>query len=343
MKRYINLFKDAFTQFGDDKAQRLAASLAYYTIFSIAPLLLIAVAIAGLIFGKSQAQAQILAQLKSMFGPAGGGAIEEMLKNAAKPTSGTIAIIIGFATLLFGAAGVFGQLKDAMNTIWNVEEKKGGFTMLIKARFLSFAMVFGVGFLLLVSLVIDAAISAVGKYAGDRLPGGEALWQTVQLVVSFAVVTVLFAMIFRFLPDMRVEWRDVWFGSFFTAVLFIIGKIGLGLWLGKGSTGSAYGAAGSLVVLLVWIYWSANILFFGAEVTQVYARTQGSMKAAPAPASPSGERQQIEQPRPIVLQPATGGAMKFAAGGAIGIIVGAILGGISASILLVKSIKKIFT
>lgn len=343
MKKYLDLFKNAWSEFGDDKAQRLAASLAYYTIFSIAPLLLIAVAIAGLIFGKSQAQAQILTELRGLFGPAGGKAIEEMLTSAAKPKSGTLAIIIGFITLLFGAAGVFGQLKDALNTIWNVAaKKKSGIANLIKDRFLSFAMVFGVGFLLLVSLVLDAAVSAMGHFASSRLPGGEAVWQILQLVVSFVVVAVLFAMIFRFLPDIRVEWHDVWFGAIFTAALFVIGKFALGLYLGKGTVGSAYGAAGSLVVLLVWIYWSANIVFFGAEFTQVYARKHGSMKTvAPQPSAAAGETR--GPVRPIILAPATGGAMKLAAGGAVGLILGAILGGLGASLMLLKSLKKLFT
>ena len=263
MRRVFDLFKKAWSEFSADKAQRLAAALAYYTLFSIAPLLLIAIAIAGLVFGRSQAQAQIITQLRTLTGPAGAKAIQTMLISAAKPKTGTLAIVIGFATLLFGAAGVFGQLKDALNTIWNVPEKKsGGILVMLKEEFLSFTMVLGAGFLLLVSLVIDAALSAIGS----------ALWQPIQLLVSFAVVTVLFAMIFRFLPDERVEWRDVWFGAAFTSLLFVLGKFALGLYLGKSAIGSSYGAAGSLVVLLVWIFWSANILFFGAEFTQVYAR-----------------------------------------------------------------------
>jgi membrane protein len=270
MKRYFQLLKEAWSEFNEDKALRLGAALAYYTLFSIAPLLLIAIAIAGLVFGRSQAQAQIVGQLRKLMGDAGAKAIAEMLVSAAKPKSGTLAIVIGAATLLFGAAGVFGQLKDALNTIWDVEKKeKRGILAFIKRRFLSFAMVFGVGFILLVSLVIDAALSAIGS----------ALWEPVQLLVSFAVITVLFAMIFRYLPDVRIEWRDVWFGAAFTSLLFVLGKFGLGLYLGKSAIGSSYGAAGSLVVMLVWIYWSANILLFGAEVTQVYAREQGSLRS----------------------------------------------------------------
>jgi membrane protein len=279
MKRYLDLLKQAFAEFQRHKALRLGAALAYYTLFSIAPLLLIAIAIAGIVFGRSQAQAQIVEQLRRLMGDAGEKAITEMLASAGKPKTGTLAIVIGTVTLLVGAAGVFGNLKDALDTIWNVEAKpSGGIMGLIKQRFLSFSMVLGVGFLLLVTLVFDAVIASIGKYAGNRLPGGEALWQSLQLLVSFAVVTVLFALIFRFLPDIHIEWRDVRAGAFFTAFLFVVGKFALGLYLGKSAVGSSYGAAGSIVVLLVWIYWSTNILFFGAEFTQVYARTQGSMR-----------------------------------------------------------------
>jgi len=267
VKRYFSLFKEAWTEFSNDKAQRLAAALAYYTLFSIAPLLLIAIGIAGLIFGRSQAQEAIIVQLRTLIGDAGAKAITEMLASAGKPRTATFAIVIGVITLLLGAAGVFGQLKDALNTIWKVGEKKGGGILgFIKERFLSFAMVLGVGFLLLVSLIIDAALALLDK----------AFWQPVQLTISFGVITVLFAMIFRFLPDIRIEWRDVWFGAACTSLLFVIGKFALGLYLGKSAIGSSYGAAGSLVVLLVWVYWSANILFFGAELTQVHARLHRS-------------------------------------------------------------------
>src|ERR1051325_1258968 len=309
MKRYFLLFKQAFTEFGEDKAQRLGAALAYYTIFSLAPLLLIAISIAGMVFGREAAQGQIFGQLRGVLGAQAAQAVQEMVKGAAKPKSGTMATVIGVVTLLFGAAGVFGQLKEALNTIWNVEPaKKGGFMKMLKDRFLSFAMVLGTGFLLLVSLVLDAGVSAAGHFVGSRLPGGEALWQVVQLVVSLAIVTLLFALSIRFLPDTHPSWHDVWFGAIFTAVLFIAGKFALGLYLGKSAVGSSYGAAGSLVVLLLWVYYSAQILFFGAEFTQVYARKHGSMaeakeKADAAPARPA--------PTPVVIIPPApaGGAM----------------------------------
>ncbi len=340
MKRYFTLFKQAFTEFGDDKAQRLGAALAYYTIFSLAPLLLIAIAIAGMVFGREAAQGQIFGQLRGVFGPQAAAGVQEIVKSAAKPKSGTIATVVGIVTLLFGAAGVFGQLKDALNTIWNVEPKKtSGIMTMLKDRFLSFAMVLGTGFLLLVSLVIDSGVAAAGHFVGSRLPGGEALWQGVQLVVSLGVVTLLFALIFRFLPDVHPAWRDVWFGAAFTAVLFVVGKFALGLYLGKSAVGSSYGAAGSLVVLLLWVYYSAQILFFGAEFTQVYARTHGSMAKAKedVAARPA--------PTPVVVIPPVpaGGAIKLAMGGAVGLFFGTLLGGFGAVLMVLKSVKRLFS
>lgn len=278
MKRVLNFFKSTVRGFSNDKATTLAAALAYYTIFSVAPLLLIAIAIAGLVFGRAQAQAQIVGQLRAFMGNAGAAAIEQMLANSTKAHGSIWAIVIGAVILLLGAAGVFMQLKQSLNMVWNVPQQKiaGGIKGFIRQRLLAFGMVFAIGFLLLVSLVSDAAISSFARYANTRLPGGEGLWQGIQLGISFVVITVLFALMFRFLPDIRVEWRDVWFGAAFTSVLFIIGKYLMALYVGRGSVGSSFGAAGSLVVLLVWIYWSSNIFLFGAEFTQVYARSHGS-------------------------------------------------------------------
>ena len=363
MKKYLSLIKETFKEFGEDKAPRLGAALAYYTIFSIGPLLLIAVAMAGIFFGQEAAQGRISAELSKVLGSEMAEATEKMVQAAAKPKSGKIATIIGVITLLFGASGVFGQLKDALNTIWNVEKKKAaGIMGFVKERFLSMAMVLGIGFLLLVTLVVDAGISAVG----DRLAqyvGGEAVMQIIQLVISFAVVTVLFAAIFRILPDLKIAWRDVWLGAVCTALLFVVGKFGLGLYLGKAAVGSAYGAAGSLVILLVWIYWSAQILFLGAEFTQVYARTYGSLKGdtskkeARAGAKKPEDRPKAEttaEGKPIGLPGAApvpayakksgggGGLIKVAAGGAVGLLLGAILGGVSALMMVLKSLRKVF-
>ena len=281
--------------------------------------------------------------------------LEQMIQAAAKPKSGTLATIIGVVTLMFGASGVFGQLKDALNTIWNVEKKKaGGIMGFVKERFLSMAMVLGIGFLLLVTLVLDTAIAAMGGYV-SRYIGGEAVAYALSLVLSFAVAVVLFAAIFRILPDLKIAWRDVWLGAVITAVLFVVGKWGLGVYLGKAAPGSAYGAAGSLVILLIWVYWSAQILFLGAEFTQVYARTFGSLKGdtskrdARAQAKRPEDRPKTAEPviRPTMVpvytrQKSGGGMVKIAAGGAAGLLFGVILGGISTFVMVLKGAKKVF-
>jgi membrane protein len=336
MKRAFLLLKNTFTQFSAHKAPRLGAALAYYTIFSIAPLLLIAIAIAGFVFGREAVQNQIVEQLRGVLGTNAAQTIQEMVKNAAKPKSGTIATIIGIITLLFGAGGIFSNLKDAINTIWDVEPKKsGGIMAAVREKFLSLVMVLGIGFLLLVSLVIDTVISVMGKYASQHLPGGEALWQAVQLAVSFAVVTVLFAMIFRFLPDAKVAWRGVWIGAAVTAFLFIVGKFGLSIYLGKAAVGSSFGAAGSLVVVLVWVYWSAQILLFGAEFTHVYCGV------------PAKEKEEAPAPAPAIVyrteRVSAGGAGKLAIGGLAGLALGTVVGSLAGVIVMVKTVKKFFT
>jgi len=352
MSRYLTLFKETFKEFGEDKAPRLGAALAYYTIFSIGPLLLIAVAMAGIFFGQEAAQGQISGELGKIFGAQMAKSLEEMIQAAAKPKSGMVATIVGVITLMLGASGVFGQLKDALNTIWNVEPKKaGGIMGFVKQRFLSMAMVLGIGFLLLITLVFDTVIAAMGPWL-ERMMGGEALLQTVQLVLSFAIAVVLFAAIFRILPDLKIAWRDVWFGAVFTAVLFVLGKFGLGLYLGKAAVGSAYGAAGSLVILLVWVYWSAQILFLGAEFTQVYARTFGSLQGdtskrdARAQAKKPEDRRRESGAREGVATYAksksSGGLVKVAAGGVAGLLFGALLGGVTAFGLMLKTLRKVF-
>jgi membrane protein len=348
MKKYLGIFKQTITEFIQDKVPRLGAALAYYTIFSLAPLLLIVIAIAGLAFGHDAAQGKIFEQLRGALGPTTAAAMQEMVKNAAKPKSGMAATIIGIITLILGASGVFGQLKDALNTIWDVKPKEGrGIMGLIKDRFLSFAMVFGLGFLLLVSLVIDTAIAAMGKYAGNHLPGGEALWHIVELTFTFCVITVLMAGIFRLLPDLKIEWRDVWLGAGLTSLLFVLGKFALGIYFAKSAVGSSFGAAGSLVIVLLWVYYSAQILLFGAEFTQVYARSHGSRKEdAKRTEKEKQEGTAAPEPKPVVVYRTAakgGGVVKLAAGGVAGLIIGAILGGISATVIVIKSVKKLFT
>lgn len=276
------LLKAAVSDWSADKAPRLGAALAYYTALSLAPLLLVIIAISGLVFGEDAARGQIVGQLQGLVGPDGAKAIQDMLANARRPASGAVATVVGVVTLLLGASGVFGQLQDALNTVWEVEAKPGrGVVALIRDRFLSVTMVLGTGFLLLVSLAVTTGIAAAGETLKDFGPGLEAATHVLIAVVSFAVVTVLFALIFKFLPDADVRWRDVWVGAVATALFFVVGKFGIGLYLGHASIGSAYGAAGSFVVVLVWVYYSAQILLFGAELTQAYAK-HGGTQARPA-------------------------------------------------------------
>ena len=269
------LAKDAGSQFMEDKAPRLGAALAYYTIFSLAPLLVIVIAIAGLVFRREAVAGQLAAEMQNLIGEQGAKAIEDMVASASKPQAGAIATIIGVAMLLFGAMGLFGQLQDAMNTIWEVQPKPGrGIMGFLRDRLLSLSMVLGTAFLLLVSLVITAALSALSGIFGNWQ--GGLIGQGVNALVSFAVISLLFAMIYRFLPDAKIAWRDVWLGAAITALLFVLGKWLIGLYLGHASVGSAYGAAGSLAVLLVWLYYSAQIFLYGAEFTKAYANRFGS-------------------------------------------------------------------
>jgi membrane protein len=241
----------------------------------------IAIAMAGFFFGKEAAQGQIFDELRVLLGEEGGKAVEEMVQNAnAQPTAGVVATIISVIILLFGASGVFGQLQTSLNTIWGVKPKPGrGILGMIQDRLLSFGFTLVVGFLLLVSLLLTAGIALVADWAGGLMPASETLVRLLNFVLSLAIITLLFAMIFKFLPDAKIAWRDVWIGAFLTALLFTIGKFALGIYLGKSGAASSYGAAGSLVVLLLWVYYSSQILFFGAEFTQVYANRFGSRVA----------------------------------------------------------------
>ena len=261
-----------------DKAPQLGAALAYYTVFSLAPLILVLLAIVGVLFRDDPAGARdkITQQMSYFLDPSAVQVVQNIAQTASQPGKSTIATIIGIALALFGASGVFGQLQDALNTIWGVKAKPGlGIWGFLRARFLSFAMVAGICFLLLVSLAIEAILKAFSQYVQSVLPGGIVIAVTVYLVFDFAVVVLLFAMIFKLLPDVKIQWRDVWIGAVMTAILFGIGKWLLGFYLGSGAAGSAYGAASSLITLLLWVYYSSQILLFGAEFTQVYAAQAG--------------------------------------------------------------------
>lgn len=277
IKPVIRLLKEAFQEWQEDKVSLLAAALAYYTVFSITPLLVIAIAIAGAVFGQDAAKGEILEQVNGLVGDQGAQAIEVALANADRPEISGVASIISVVVLLIGASGVFAQLQQALNTVWNVKTKPDnkGIWEFIRKRLLSFGMVLAIGFLLLVSLIVSAALSGVGKLQINLLPGFTPLWQLLNFAVSFGFISLLFALIYYYLPDVKVRWKDVWIGAIITALLFTFGKFAIGLYLGRGSFGSAYGAAGSLIVFLAWVFYSAQILLFGAEFTQVYARKYG--------------------------------------------------------------------
>jgi len=269
----FGLIKEAGKEWVADKAPRLSAATAYYTILSLAPLLVISVSIAGLVFGKDAAKSGIVHQFESLVGKSGADAVQQMLENSSEPSSGLVAIVIGVATLLLGASGVFGELQDAFNTVWKAPPKPDrGFLGMFKDRFLSFAMVLCVGFLLLVSLVLSTALSGMGGYLSQSVQGLPSAMRVIELLISFGIITVLFAMMFKYLPDCEVPWIDAWKGAAVTALLFTLGKYLIGLYLGKAAVASPFGAAGSLVALVVWIYYSAMILFFGAELTQEMTR-----------------------------------------------------------------------
>jgi membrane protein len=277
IKTIFKLLQESFREWQEDKASLLAAALAYYTVFSITPLLVIAIAIAGAVFGQDAARGEILQQINSLVGKQGAQAIETALANANQPQLGSIASIISVIVLLIGASGVFAQLQEALNTVWNVKAKpeKQGFWEFIRKRLLSFGMVLAIGFLLLVSLILSAMLSGISNLDINLLPGFDPLWQIVNFVISFSFISLLFALIYKYLPDVKIRWKDVWVGAIITALLFTIGKYLIGLYLGQGSLGSTYGAAGSLIVFLAWVFYSAQILLFGAEFTQVYARKFG--------------------------------------------------------------------
>lgn len=277
LKSVIELVQETFRKWSQDKVSRLAAALAYYTIFSIAPLFVVAVAVAGAVFGHEAASGQIVAQIRGLVGTDGAQVIEQLIKSADQPKTGTFAAVVGVVTLVLGASGVFLALQDTLNTIWGVMVRPGaGVREMLRSRLLSFGMVLGIGFLLLVSLVLQAALSAVGDFLARNFPVLGVALPLINFVISLAVITGLFGLMFKYLPDVQIAWRDVGIGAFVTALLFTLGKTLIGLYLGNSSTASVYGAAGSLVVLLLWIYYSAQILFLGAEFTQVYAMRFGS-------------------------------------------------------------------
>lgn len=276
-KQIWRLLKATFTEWSEDKSSRLAAALAYYTVFSLAPLLMIVILVLTFIFGD-ESKTVVIDQFQSLVGRQGAETIQTAIDNSSQSQGGsTIASFFSIAALIFGASGVFTQLQSALNTVWEVEAKPGkGLWGFLRQRFLSFGMIIGICFILMVSLVVSAGLAGFSSYMNRLAPGLGIVGQILNLAISFGVFTLLFALIYKVLPDVKIAWKDVWIGSVITALLFAIGKFALGVYIGNGSVGSTYGAAGSVIVLLVWVYYSAQILFFGAEFTQVYARKYGS-------------------------------------------------------------------
>jgi membrane protein len=275
-KKFWLILKGTFAEFSEDNVLRLSAALAYYAVFSIGPLLFIIVGVAGLAFGHKHVADQIQGQLSSTLGPDSAKMINSMM-SAQKLGTSLIATIVGIVALLIGAGGVFGQLQDSLNTIWEVKTKPGaGLWGLIRNRFLSFSMVLGTGFLLLVSMALTTFLTAVGGTIGSMLPISEVLIHILNFIVTFGVVALLFAMIFKYLPDVKIPFNKVWVGAIGTAILFTVGKYLLALYLGRESTKSSFGAAASVIIILMWVYYASLILFFGAEFTQVYVKQTGT-------------------------------------------------------------------
>jgi len=274
----VAMAKDAVAAWVDDYAPSMGAALAYYTLFSLAPLLLISVSIAGLVFGPEAARGEVFSELRDMIGDEGAAAAQSLLQSLNKPAQGVVGTLVGLATLVIGAASVFGELQNSLDRIWRAPPRRGGAGLwtLIRTRLLSFGMILCVGFLLVVSLVASAAIAALGKRYANAFGGWALVAEALNFALSFAVVTALFAMIYKILPRVRIGWRDVWTGAAVTALLFALGKSLIGLYLGRSGLASGFGAAGSLVVVIVWMYYSAQVFLLGAEFTHVYAHACGS-------------------------------------------------------------------
>ena len=277
-----SVLKEAAVSWSNHKDARLGAALAYYSVFSIAPLILIAIAVAGLAFDADAVRHAVGTQLRGLLGDAGAQGVDAMLAGANKPQEGIFASVFGGCILAFAAVGVVVQLKDALNTVWEVESSgQSGVWSFIRTYLVSLAGVLSLGFLLLTSLILTAALAAGAKYIDTWLP--EAAMHVTGMAISFGFVTVLFAMMFKWLPDARIAWSDVWLGALFTAALFEIGKFLIGFYIGKQGLESTYGAAASLVVLLIWVYYTSQIVLMGAEFTRAYARRRGSLRGAAVP------------------------------------------------------------
>lgn len=293
------VLKKAFGGWWNDNVPRLGASLAYYTLFALAPILVVAIGVSGLVFGPDAVRGEIVGQIEGVVGRQGAEAVQSMLEGVSKPSSSILATVIGSLTAFLGATGAFIELQTALNAIWRVKPRPGvSVKAFLVERLISFGLVVGVGFLLLVSLLVSAALAALNRYLGNAFPGLTVLWQATNVLVSLGVVTLLFAMVYKVLPDVRLRWRDVWIGALVTAGFFSVGKQLIGLYLGTSSVASTYGAAGSVVVLLVWVYYSAQVVLLGAEFTRFYVER---FRGAPPPekyATPDPAPSPLETARP---------------------------------------------
>ncbi len=280
LKKWSTLGKDTVEAWVDDYAPSMGAALSYYTVFSLAPVLLIVIAVAGMVFGAEAARGEIFAQLRGLMGADAAKTVENLLTSVSEPKEGIAATVVGLVLLLIGATSVFGELQDALDRIWRApaRDRSGGLLGLVRARLLSFGMILGVSFLLMVSLVLGAATAALGKWWSGAFGSWEVLAQSVNIVLGFAVTTVGFAMIYKLMPRVQVQWHDVWLGAAVTALLFTIGRFLIGLYIGKSGIASGFGAAASLIVIFIWVYYSAQIFLLGAEFTWIYARTFGSKR-----------------------------------------------------------------
>ncbi len=271
-RTHVSLFKQAANAWVDDHASSMGAALAFYSAFSLAPLLVIVIAVAGMVYGVDAARGAVMNQFSSLLGPVGADALQKLLVAAAVEGTGVIATTVGFVLLLVGATTVLVELEDDLNRIWNAPPRhENGLVAIVRARLLSFSLILGIGFLLVVSLVVGGALAALAHYWRFSVTNATVVF-LIDFVVSVGVFTVLFAMLYKWLPHVRIDWRDVWAGALITAVLFNVGRLAIGFYLGNGAVASTYAAAGSFVVLLLWLYYSAQIFLFGAEYTWVYAK-----------------------------------------------------------------------
>jgi membrane protein len=276
MTKGWTIFKNAIISWNEDNVSQLAAALAYYTAFSLAPFLVICIGVTGLLMSKQSAQAQILLQIGSIVGDKSADQLQLMIDNISKPSTNIIATIVGISLFIFGMTGVFNHLSGGLNTIWGVRARaQNTLWHTIQNKFLSFTTILGVAFIFLVSLVASTVIMAGSEYLSSRLPGFEVIWILLNFFISFVLTFGLFALVFKTLPDVLIEWKHIWVGAFVTAVLFVLGKFTLEFYLSHNDIGSVYGAAGSLIVILVWVYYSSQILFFGAEFTKAYTLASG--------------------------------------------------------------------